>query len=612
MKTRSSPPKILLGLLALAAAASCASAAEGGYEWMPAQAEDAKLGADETSTKQVVLPVLETKIPKATADLSKFTKEYVIDLKKFGISNDGTNAEQTSKGLNAALQEARESRDNRIVFPKGTYLISENDPVIFNHEDTVVDLNGSILKINPNGLPDYSLAIIADEAKNFRLTNGTLWGDRDTHDYKTIKATHEHCRLLRFAGGRELEIDHLTICNAPGFAVTTTPTGGTPGRPGLLAMIAHWVLIRDLESGAFAADGQEIKDPIRVRTVKEYDLTKCGGEFEFGWSEGYMGFPFIKDRNYQTVFYDQDRKFLEKRDCVQFKKITVPTGAKYARLEFNQPEVSLETNHPGATSAGHCGRITNFRPPTDVHFHHNTMVYNRALGLAYTGGINWILENNHFERNGGQAPSFAVDYEDGWELMQNVIFRKNTFSNNANDLVVCAGTELLFEDNQFEKAVIVHGRAFNYTFRKNRFAGSVSYGTRSGILKIHDNHYENCKHLHLTFDGKGLADGFLRLPGTNIATPAIELKNETLVNIPVVKGTYFKFLDSKMDDVHFLAGKETVLAWFQNCKLNGSSITFEKEGPPVTFFEGNNQGTLEQKGPGMERITERKNLTPGR
>ena len=145
---------------------------------MPAQAEDAKLGADETSTKQVVLPVLETKIPKATADLSKFTKEYVIDLKKFGISNDGTNAEQTSKGLNAALQEARESRDNRIVFPKGTYLISENDPVIFNHEDTVVDLNGSILKINPNGLPDYSLAIIADEAKNFRLTSASSTAPR--------------------------------------------------------------------------------------------------------------------------------------------------------------------------------------------------------------------------------------------------------------------------------------------------------------------------------------------------------------------------------------------------------------------------------------------------
>lgn len=601
---------------ALIAASSFALAAEtetkGGYEWMPAEAEGAHLQANESTTAQVILPVLETKIPKATADASKFTKEYVIDLQKFGIRNDGTDAEATSRGLNAALQDAKTVGANRIVFPKGTYLISEKEPILLNHQNTIIDLNGSTLQMNPNGLPDYSMVIVADETLNFRLTNGILMGDRDKHDYQTIKATHEHCRLLRFAGGKEMEFDHLTISNAPGFAVTTSSVGGQPGRPGLLAMIFHWVLIRDLESGAFSDAGLPVADATKTRTTKPYDVSKCGGEFEFGWTEGYMGFPFIKDRNYQTVFFDKDMKFIQKNKSIQYKKIPIPEGAQFVHLEFNQPEVSPETTHPGVGKTDHCGRITNFRPPSEVHFHHNTMIYNRALGFAFTGGVKWIMENNHFERNGGQAPSFGIDFEDGWELMQNIVFRKNTFTKNSNDLVVCAGTELIFEDNHFENNVVFHGRTFNYTFRKNRvLGGRVFFATRSGVLTIHDNYYENLGGMFLTFDGKGIADGFLRLPGRDVVTPAITLKNETLVNSTNITGTYLKFIDSKLDNVKMKAGKETVLVWFENCEMKNVSLTYEAGGPPVNVLLEDVAGQLVEAGPGLDRKTELKKPAAG-
>lgn len=602
---------------ALIAASSFALAAEaetkGGYEWMPAEAEGAHLQANEATTAQVILPVLETKIPKATADASKFTKEYVIDLQKFGIRKDGTDAEATSRGLNNALQDAKTVGANRIVFPKGTYLISEKEPILLNHQNTIIDLNGSTLQMNPNGLPDYSMVVVADETLNFRLTNGILMGDRDKHDYKTIKATHEHCRLLRFAGGKEMEFDHLTISNAPGFAVTTVPSGGQPGRAGLLSMIFHWVLIRDLESGAFSDAGLPVADATKTRTTKPYDVSKCGGEFEFGWTEGYMGFPFIKDRNYQTVFFDKDMKFIQKNKSIQYKKIPIPEGAQFVQLEFNQPEVSSETNHPGAAKAGHCGRITNFRPPSEVHFHHNTMIYNRALGFAFTGGVKWIMENNHFERNGGQAPGFGIDFEDGWELMQNIVFRKNTFTQNSNDLVVCAGTELLFEDNHFENSVVFSGRTFNYTFRKNRVVGGrVFFSTRSGVLTIHDNSYENLSGMFLTFDGKGIADGFLRLPGQNVVTPPIELKNEKLVNVGPVTGTYLKFVDSKLENVRLVAGKATVLAWLENCDLNETTLTYEATGPTVNLRVENSRGSLIEQGPGMDRRKEMSPLVHGK
>ncbi len=100
-------------------------------------------------------------------------------------------------------------------------------------------------------------------------------------------------------------------------------------------------------------------------------------------------------------------------------------------------------------------RITNLRPPTHVHFHHNVLAQNRRLGMAFCGGQKWLIENNRFEENGGTAPAYGVDFEDGSELMQDVVFRRNSFrGNRAGDLVVCAGSELVFEHNEFEKTVV--------------------------------------------------------------------------------------------------------------------------------------------------------------
>ncbi len=222
--------------------------------------------------------------------------------------------------------------------------------------------------------------------------------------------------------------------------------------------------------------------------------------------------------------------------------------------------------------------------------------------MAFTGGQKWLIENNLWEGSGGQAPSFAIDFEDGWEMMQDVALRNNNFKNNSNDLVVVAGSDLLFEGNQFEKTVSFSSRAYNYTVTKNRFTGGrVGYTTRSGALRVHDNHYENISTLSMTFDGKGVADGFDRKAGTNIQTPAITLENETLSDVKQVRGTYFKFINSKLENVKRIAGKDTVLADLQNNELTNVSLLYEKTGPDVWVAINNNKGTLVEEGPGLER-----------
>ena len=438
MNTHRNGTFTLAFLVGLASALSDLRGAER-FDWMPAEASGAARRAEDIGGERIIPEIVLTKTPKTTADASKFTRVHAIDLKKFGIRNDGTRPVETSTGLNQALQEAKRSGANRIVFPTGTYLISETIPLVIDHKDTVIDLHGATLQINVNGLKRYSVVEIVDGAENVRLTNGTLKGDRETHDYKTVAGTHEWGAGVRFVGGRNLEVDHLTSCNMTGDGVSTGAYG-TRTRDELLARIMHSILAKQLEPGAFTETGAKIASEEKTRSIKPFDITKCEGKFELGYTGGYMGYPFIQGRVFQSYFYDAEMNFIGRQKCLQYRKVAIPEKAKWMHLEFNQPGVSNEPAHVGAAKGGWVARITDFRPSTDVHFHHNVLSQNRRLGMAYCGGQKWLIEENLFAENGGANPAYGVDFEDGSELMQDVIFRNNKFKGNrAGDLVVCAG-----------------------------------------------------------------------------------------------------------------------------------------------------------------------------
>lgn len=446
----------LISFCMYAVEASAQHENQGRFDWMPPEATDDASRTLDMGGEQIIPEIIVTSTPKRMADVTKYTRIYELELKKFGISNQGTDAEATSKGINAALQHAKTLKANRIVFPKGTYLIDEKVPIVFDHKDTIVDLGGSTLQMRTNGEPRYRIVEIVDGTENFRLTNGAIRGDRDTHDMKTIRSSFEGCAAMRMLSGKNMEFDHLTVSKVLGSGVSVASMGNRT-RPELLAMIMDSVRIRDLEQGAFSDLGQKTDSTEKMRTIKPYGATKCKGEFEFGLGGvGYQGYPFIKGRVYQVYFYDKDMTFLERKKVLQYKRVTVPDAAHFMHFEINQPAMK-------GKSSALVARITNFRPPRDVHFHDCHFVENRSLGLALGGGQKWLIENNVFEKNGPDIVGWGVDIEDGWELTQHVVFRNNVFKGNLRgDLVICSGSELLFEGNTFDGHLAVYGRPHNY------------------------------------------------------------------------------------------------------------------------------------------------------
>ncbi|SHH68477.1 hypothetical protein, partial [Clostridium grantii] len=236
--------------------------------------------------------------------------EYTIELDKFGIKNDATFAVETSKGINDALQYAKEKGYEKIVFPKGEYLISELNPVVIDLKNVVIDLNQATFQINTNGLEKYSIIQIVDGAENIRLTNGIIRGDKDTHDYKTIKTPHEWGCGIVFKGGKDLEMDNITVTNVTGYGIYTE-SGTNSNR-------FDAVYTKNVVSGSISESGIMIESNKNSRTKEVYNISKCGEQFELGYTLGYQGYPYLKNKEYTSYFYDENMNFVEKKDCIQF------------------------------------------------------------------------------------------------------------------------------------------------------------------------------------------------------------------------------------------------------------------------------------------------------
>lgn len=422
-------------------------------------------------------------------DIKAITYQKQIALAKFGIKNDGTSPQETSAGLNQALQYAKEKGYSNIIFPKGIYLIDETNPIVIDLKNVVIDLNGSILQIDSNGLEKYSIVDFWEGAENVRLTNGTVRGDQDTHDYLTVPGTHEWGCGISFKAGSNLQLDNMTITNATGYGILIESGVGNT------ALRFYTLYTSQVVQGSISDDGTMTPSTTTTRTSNPYDISVCGGQFELGYSLGYQGYTYLVNREYTAYFYDKNMKFIQKKECLQFRKVDIPSGAKYVHFVYPQASVTGDMNHTYAW-------ITNLKPPTNSKITNCIIKGNRCLGLAVCGGQQWVIEDNIFEGNGGKAANHAVDFEDGWELTQDYMFRNNRFINNTHDITVAAGDNLVFEGNDFTNSLTIWERATNYkvignkitgsSSSSNLFGGNATYRIKRTGCEVRDNQYTNC------------------------------------------------------------------------------------------------------------------------
>jgi hypothetical protein len=399
--------------------------------------------------------------------ISKIEDSYSIDIDSFNIENNGTSPIETSKGINAAFKYAIDKGYRRISFPEGIYLIDENNPIIIDFKNVIIDLNGSTLQINTNGLDKYSIVEFRDGAEKILFTNGIISGDEKEHDYKTIESSHEWGFGINFVGGYDCEVSNITVSNVTGYGINVE-SGNNYNR-------LNNIDSSNLTSGSYSNIGNRIEDDKSIRTIEPYDISMCEETFELGYTTGYQGFPYIENREFFSYFYDSNMRFIKKVDCLQFRKADIPLETKFVHFSFPQENIKESIN---------CAWISNFKPPTNITIRECIIKENRTLGMGFCGGQKWLVENNIFEANGGNSPGYDIDFEDGWELMQDITIKNNKFIDGTKSIVVCAGDNIVIKENQIHGMVNFNSRVTNYKVLYNKFNNcgvNLKYSTDTTI-----------------------------------------------------------------------------------------------------------------------------------
>lgn len=518
-------------------------------------------------------------------------KNYGVDIQKFNINNNGLNPIETSKGINDALNYAAKNKYDKITFPKGEYCISEENPITMV-SNLIVDLNGATFKINDNGLQHYTV-IDFSNCSNSQLINGIILGDRETHDYKTIEGSHEWTCGIVFNNCDNCILDNVTISSFPGYGISSSLGEN-------LSDLIIGVTKENLSIGNINDKGKLNNKKGTIRTIDPLNISNVGGEFELGYNKGYMGYPYMQSKEYLSYFYDENMKFISKVDnCKQYKKVLIPDNAKYVNFVFKQDYVPErgDTDFNGTTVF-----LTNYSSPNNITIKNCLIEKNKSLGMGICGGYNWNIENNMFKENGGGAPGYAIDLEDGWEYMDSFLFKNNKFIGNNNDIVSCAGDNIIFENNSFTSTVYMWGRTTNYKFLNNSFSNiamNINY-EYSTDTECSGNTYNNCriaitsknKDAEFNINNENIIDTHVNTMPENVSIIDSKITADNIDNIRI----YGNFKDCHISKVT----GSLVNFRGEKCKINNSNIYIQEE---VNFKESNIEDTNIASFTTTEKIT---------
>ncbi|UKS24915.1 fibronectin type III domain-containing protein [Paenibacillus sp. HWE-109] len=369
--------------------------------------------------------------------------DYKVELDRWGIKNNGTEALNTSKGINDALKFASDQGYTEAILPKGLYLIDENTPIEPQSYMTL-NLNGSTLKIQSNGLVGYAIIMFQRNQQFSRVTNGIIQGDKDTHDYTTIKSTHEGGHGIYVdntpvigSNIRFLTLDNLEILNCTGDGISLGS---------LYGQIAGYTFDGKFESGRISlTDGSLQPDNNRIRSSVKIDLSQANilkwGYFGlYGDSYGGLGAGITSDL-YDVIFYNKDDTFYSAKANVQFyDEVEVPKGPSYAKIVIHQGAV------PAAGQTSITLKVVEFAKNVYIekcHIHDC-----RRLGISVNGAKYVYIRGNEIDHIQGTAPQGAIDIEDMYDFNQYIYIENNNLHDNKSyNIIAVAGRHINITNN---------------------------------------------------------------------------------------------------------------------------------------------------------------------
>lgn len=422
---------------------------------------------------------------------------YTLELARWGVSNtvidynDQTLATNNSNGINLAIAWANQQGYTEVIFPRGTYLISEKIPVEPKSFMTL-NLGGSTLRIRNNGLAKYSVICYKQNQIFSRVTNGIIQGDRYNHNYTTPgeATTHEwgtgvlvpntsNPAIGEGNNIRFLAIDNVEFLDLTGDGVSLFSTQG----------LLYPVVPFTFESGSINKDnGTPLVDSTRIRMTSFIDLTRSE-IVRYGYFGIYGDVTYnslgseIVENPFDVIFYKADGTFHSSRQYVNyFDEILVPSGANKAKLVLRQAMVPAPAN---CKITLRVITLPKYVYIESCHIHHC-----RRLGVALQGA-KWVyVRECEIHDISGTGPAAALDVEDNFSLNQDLYIEKNHIYDNPLGIILVDGKNFHITGNRIERCIglTVYKDVRKVFIDDNYFIGA-NLGQLDGDFVLTNNHF---------------------------------------------------------------------------------------------------------------------------
>lgn len=376
----------------------------------------------------------------------------------------------TLEGINRMLEDCAKKGFRKLVMLPGTYRISHTGPIRIPDRFTL-DLNGAVVKLHEfTGCSAVMIQI--RDCFDSHVMNGIVEGDYFEHDYENSEKNSEWvcgidiCGSSKYSSFENMEIRYIT-----GYAVMN----------GFKDSFAQ-----PLSAGAFVSGGidrrtgQPVSNEKLCSSSGFLDITRFVPHKYLAVSLylGYQGMG-ADSWNYTAYFYDKNKKFLEALEAFQYRIVRIPEKAAFMKVSMVSSDPEKLKNLT----------VNCFRLPWNCTFRNLKIILARCVGMAQSAMRNFLVEGCEITRSGESGAFCAYDAEDGWDMMQDLTFRKNKFYNNfRNDFLTCAGHNFVVEEN--EGNIYLWDRTKGYVIRNNRFINGVfgsSHRNRSLLCRIENN-----------------------------------------------------------------------------------------------------------------------------
>ncbi|MCC8352514.1 right-handed parallel beta-helix repeat-containing protein [Bacillus sp. AF23] len=214
---------------------------------------------------------------------------YTLEVEKYGICCDGTEAAATTSGFNQALKDAVEAGICEIDIPKGVYLIDgvneESVTKPEEHAGIIVPSNMTLnlhpeaeFRVAPNGSFGYTCFYIG-EVENVTIKGGKIRGERYQHDFNghgdfEKKKTHEWGYGINVHGAKNVTIKGVDIADCTGDCIIVNAQGmlnvsWTTYRPARNVTIRNCKLDGARRNNISVTGGEDIK-------IENNEITNAG------------------------------------------------------------------------------------------------------------------------------------------------------------------------------------------------------------------------------------------------------------------------------------------------------------------------------------------------